>query len=125
MYKKYFKNKTVCVTGGAGFIGSHLVKELSNYDCKIIIIDNLSTGRLNNIKEFIKNKNIEFIKKDLSKIKNLKTILNKTDYIFHLAGTYRYEVDIDDCIYQSLLIKKDILSKSWSGPVVGEEFKIK
>ena len=86
MYKKHFKNKTVCVTGGAGFIGSHLIKELSGYDCKIIIIDNLSTGRLNNIKEFLKKKNIRFIKKDLSKIKNLKTILNKTDYIFHLAA---------------------------------------
>ena len=56
MYKKHFKNKTVCVTGGAGFIGSHLIKELSGYDCKIIIIDNLSTGRLNNIKEFLKKK---------------------------------------------------------------------
>jgi len=86
MYKKYFKNKTVCVTGGAGFIGSHLVKQLSVYGCKIIIIDNLSTGRLNNIKEFLKNKDIRFIKKDISKIKNLKTILSKTDYIFHLAA---------------------------------------
>tara|TARA_Y100001970_G_C14129183_1_gene800692 strand:+ start:267 stop:1274 length:1008 start_codon:yes stop_codon:yes gene_type:complete len=86
MYKKYFKNKTVCVTGGAGFIGSHLVKELSNYECKIIIIDNLSTGRLSNIKQFLKKKNIKFIKKDLSKIRNLKYILNKTDYIFHLAA---------------------------------------
>ena len=39
-----FKNKTVCVTGGAGFIGSHVVEKLIENNCKIIIIDNLSTG---------------------------------------------------------------------------------
>ena len=40
------------------------------------------------------------------------------------AGTYRYEVDIDDCIYQALEIKKLIESNGWDGPIVGEEFKI-
>ena len=40
------------------------------------------------------------------------------------AGTYRYEVDIDDCIYQALEIKKIIEGNSWDGPIVGEEFKI-
>ncbi len=39
------------------------------------------------------------------------------------AGTYRYEVDIDDCIWQSLEIKKILEKKSWQGPIVGEEFK--
>ena len=86
MNKYKFKNKTICITGGAGFIGSHLVKELSNCDCKIIIIDNLSTGRVENIKEFLNKKNIKFIKNDISKIKNLKKILKDTDYIFHLAA---------------------------------------
>ena len=39
-------------------------------------------------------------------------------------SSYRYEVDIDDCIYQAMLIKKDIENNKWSGPVMGEEFKI-
>ena len=56
MQKDNFKNKTMCVTGGAGFIGSHLVKRLSEYNCKIIIIDNLSTGRIENIKKILKKK---------------------------------------------------------------------
>lgn len=84
--KEIFKNRTICITGGAGFIGSHLVKEFNKYNCKIIIIDNLSTGRLENIKEFLFNKKITFIQKDLSKIDNLKIILKKVDYIFHLAA---------------------------------------
>jgi UDP-galactopyranose mutase len=40
------------------------------------------------------------------------------------AGSYRYEVDIDDCIYQALEIKKIIENDSWDGPVIGKEFKI-
>ena len=41
------------------------------------------------------------------------------------AGSYRYEVDIDDCIYQALEIKKILENDRWDGPIVGEEFKIK
>ena len=85
-FKEVFKNKTICITGGAGFIGSHLVSKFSEYNCNIIIIDNLSTGRLENIKEFLSNKKIKFIKKDLSKINNLKVILKKVNYVFHLAA---------------------------------------
>ena len=39
------------------------------------------------------------------------------------AGTYRYEVDIDDCIWQSLQIKSILDDASWNGPIVGDEFK--
>ena len=55
------------VTGGAGFIGSHLVESLIRQKHKVIVFDNLSTGSLNNLKS-VKNK-IEFIKYDISKKK--------------------------------------------------------
>ena len=55
----------VIVTGGAGFIGSHLVEFLLKKKYKIIVIDNLSTGRKENIKHF--SKKITFINADLSK----------------------------------------------------------
>jgi len=45
-------------------------------------------------------------------------------YSIGRAGSYRYEVDIDDCIYQAMLIKKDIENNLWTGPVMGKEFKI-
>ena len=49
---------TILITGGAGFIGRHLIKELlQNNNNYIICIDNLITGSLNNIKEFENNKN--------------------------------------------------------------------
>jgi UDP-glucose 4-epimerase len=81
-----FKKKNICITGGAGFIGSHLVEKLSKYDCNITIIDNLSTGRIENIKNFLKKSKIQIIKKDINQIKNLKKILKKMDFIFHLAA---------------------------------------
>ena len=72
------------VTGGAGFIGSHLVYELVKRKYKVIVVDNLSTGSLKNLK--LVRKKIKFINHDLSKIKKLKNILKDADYIFHLAG---------------------------------------
>ena len=61
------KSKTVLVTGGAGFIGSHLCKRLLNEDHKVICLDNLFTGSLNNIKSFKDNNNFEFVNHDIIK----------------------------------------------------------
>lgn len=55
------KNKTVVVTGGAGFFGSNLVRELAHQN-HVIIIDDLSTGHINNIQDFIDANKIEFIR---------------------------------------------------------------
>jgi len=74
----------VLVTGGAGFIGSHLADELVRQNYKVIVLDNLSSGSLNNLKS-IKNK-IKFIKCDLTREKNLTKFLYKVDYVIHLAG---------------------------------------
>tara|TARA_B100000965_G_scaffold390175_1_gene396718 strand:+ start:1018 stop:1998 length:981 start_codon:yes stop_codon:yes gene_type:complete len=72
------------ITGGAGFIGSHLVEELVKKKGKVIILDNLSTGRFENIKKF-RNK-IKFLKCDISKKgKWIKEFKGKC-YVFHLAA---------------------------------------
>ena len=64
------------------------------------------------------------IKSEQKKAKKYFEQFTKNTYSIGRAGSYRYEVDIDDCIYQSMLIKKDIENNKWSGPVMGEEFKI-
>jgi len=61
------KKKTILVTGGAGFIGSHLCKRLLNENHKVICLDNLFTGTLKNIEELEKNNNFEFINHDITK----------------------------------------------------------
>ena len=61
------KTKNILVTGGAGFIGSHLCKALINMGHKIICLDNLFTGSLVNINEIRNNPNFEFINHDIIK----------------------------------------------------------
>ncbi len=72
------------ITGGAGFIGSHLVEHFVKENKKIIVLDDLSTGRLENIKKF-KNK-IKFIKCDISKKGSWTNEFKGKCYVFHLAA---------------------------------------
>ena len=76
----------VLVTGGAGFIGSHLVEKLAAKGYKVFVVDNFSSGSLKNLSTIKKN---IFIKKvDISNYKSLKKVFlnNKIECIFHLAG---------------------------------------
>jgi len=75
--------KIVVVTGGAGFIGSHLCDALIEDGYKVVCVDNLITGSRKNIEQLISNKNFEFLQKDI--IKDSLGI-KKADYIFHLAS---------------------------------------
>ncbi|EDZ59849.1 UDP-glucose 4-epimerase [Candidatus Pelagibacter sp. HTCC7211] len=74
----------IIITGGAGFIGSHLAEFLVKKGHKIVIIDNLSTGRLSNIKTF-KN-SIKFVKADISKIGKWIENFENTQVVYHLAA---------------------------------------
>lgn len=73
----------ILVTGGAGFIGSHLCEALVNKNYSVICVDNLGTGKLENLKNIIKRKNFKFIKHDIRQSLKLK---GKIDFIFHLAS---------------------------------------
>ena len=59
------ENKKILITGGAGFIGSHLCKALIKKQHYIICLDNLLTGSINNVSELLDNPNFEFVKHDL------------------------------------------------------------
>jgi UDP-glucose 4-epimerase len=80
------KNKIALVTGGAGFIGSHLVDLLLDKKFKVIVIDNLSGGHKKNIKHHLKNKNFKFINADICNVKIQDLKLKKIDFTFHFAG---------------------------------------
>lgn len=77
--------RVVLIAGGAGFIGSHLCKELLDKEYEVICVDNLITGDKKNIVNLLQNPNFKFIKFDVTK--NINNLLNqKPDYIFHLAS---------------------------------------
>lgn len=71
------------VTGGAGFIGSHLCKSLIDENYSVICVDNLATGSKENIKELLDNPNFKFIEADVTKGFNLDDEVN---FVFHLAS---------------------------------------
>ena len=72
------------ITGGAGFIGSHLVEILTRNNKNVVVLDNLSTGRIENLKPFLKK--IKFIKCDLSKKGRWQNEFKGKCYIFHFAA---------------------------------------
>ena len=87
------KNKKVIVTGGAGFIGSHLVDRLIKEGNKVAIIDNLSTGKKENL-----NLEAVFYQLDISEFEKIKSVFKNVDYVFHLAAIPRVPVSIQDPI---------------------------
>lgn len=85
--KKTIGGSTILVTGGAGFIGSYVVEEVLTYNPRrVFVVDNLIRGTLENIKGFINNPKVEFIKDDIRNKNLLKRLMSKTDYCFHLAA---------------------------------------
>lgn len=85
--KNKIKNSKIFITGGAGFVGSHLVEELLPYNPKkIYILDNLFRGSLANMSSFIKDPRVEFIKADIRDIDIVNRIMAKSDYCYHMAA---------------------------------------
>lgn len=78
---------TILITGGAGFIGSHLCKRLLSEGNFVVCVDNLSTGSEDNIETIVNNKNFEFIKADICDTE-IQELLSKRRYtqIYHLAS---------------------------------------
>ncbi|MDF2454882.1 MAG: rfbB [Cytophagaceae bacterium] len=75
--------KRILITGGAGFLGSHLCSRFLKEDFHVIAMDNLITGSLKNIEEFFKLENFEFHHHDVSKYVHVS---GEIDYILHFAS---------------------------------------
>lgn len=76
------------VTGGAGFIGSNLVAYLLKLEdvSRVIVLDDLSTGYMKNIQEFVSDQKFEFVKGDIRDFDLVKSICERVDKIVHLAA---------------------------------------
>ncbi len=102
MYKKPFhpsglNKSTFLITGGAGFIGSNIAEYLLKYDAgKVRVIDNLSTGFIENIKPFLSNPNFEFIEDDITDFAVCVKACKDVDYVLHQAALGSVPRSIED-----------------------------
>jgi len=77
---------SVLVTGGAGFIGSHLVDKLVSGGVDVKVLDNLSTGNLTNISRHLDSGKVEFIEGDLRDPSMVKKVVYGVSHVVHLAA---------------------------------------
>jgi nucleoside-diphosphate-sugar epimerase len=93
--------KKALVTGGAGFIGSHLVEALLTSGSRVAVLDNLSSGSLSNL-EPVKDR-IEFYKNDVRQLEVLTNVAQGCDVIFHLAAVVAVQQTIDDPVDSTMV----------------------
>lgn len=101
------------VTGGAGFIGSHLCEELLNRDEEVFVLDNLSTGSIDNITHIKDKKNFHLVVDSILNKPVLAELVQKVDTIFHLAATVGVKLIMErpvDTIENNVLGTENVLS---------------
>ncbi|MHA1482274.1 MAG: SDR family NAD(P)-dependent oxidoreductase [Candidatus Heimdallarchaeaceae archaeon] len=81
----------IIVTGGAGFIGSHLADKLIEKGHDVVVIDNLSTGKKENL-----NPKADFHNLDIRNFDEIKDLFKDVDFVFHLAALARMPISVKD-----------------------------
>lgn len=104
---KRMDNPRVLVTGGAGFIGSHLIERLLKEGNETTILDNFTTGKIENIKPVLKNPALLLIKDDLNESLRLPQIVENREIIFHLSANPEVRIGETD---PKIHLKENILA---------------
>ena len=89
----------VLVTGGAGFIGSHLVERLLADRKTVVVIDDLSTGSLNNLQAVKSHPRLRVIRSKISACRELPKLAAKAEFIFHLAATVGVDLVVKSALH--------------------------
>ena len=84
--KKKISNSRILVTGGAGFIGSNLVEKLLLQDNEVVVLDNFSTGKRENLQPFFNNKNFKLIDGDIRDMDVCRAAVDGVEYVLHEAA---------------------------------------
>jgi UDP-glucose 4-epimerase len=84
------------ITGGAGFIGSHLAERLIGDGHRVTVLDDLSTGRLENLASLARHERFRFIRDSVERERTVELLVNECDYIFHLAAAVGVQLILDE-----------------------------
>lgn len=90
------KFSRVLVTGGAGFIGSHLVRRLLARGYSVVVLDNFRSGRIGNISECLKDENFKLVKGDVCDRKVVRNAMEDVDAVVHLAALIDVEESVNN-----------------------------
>lgn len=97
------KKQTILVTGGAGFIGSHLSEELLRRGKKVVVLDDLSTGSKGNIRHLLKNPCFKFVKGSVLEKKLLESLIKSADFVYHLAAAVGAKTVVEKPLHSFLV----------------------
>jgi UDP-glucose 4-epimerase len=92
-------DKPIVVTGGAGFIGSHLVERLLQEGRAVVVLDDLSTGNLANLAAVRSHPDLRIIVAKVSEFEGLQSLLAEADYVFHLAAAVGVELVVKSPVH--------------------------
>ena len=104
------KNAKVLVSGGAGFVGSHIVDRLVKLGNEVTVYDNLSSGNKRFLEDSIEK--VTFIKGDLLDKKKLTEALKEVDYVFHMAANADIKDNLiapEKCLEQNTIATSNLL----------------
>ena len=86
----------ILVTGGAGFIGSHLVDRLIKEDHEVVVLDNFSSGNIENLKHHLQSGMFNLVKGDVRSSDKVKEAIRNVDAVFHLAAIVSVPLSVEN-----------------------------
>jgi len=111
----------ILVTGGAGFIGSHLCDSLAEHNCEITILDNFSAGLIGNIQHLLEQmpRKVKLLKGDCTNSINVKKALRNVEMVFHFAANPEVRLELSDpktCFRQNIYATYALLQQLRANP---------
>ena len=89
----------ILITGGAGFIGSHLAEALLELKHQVVIVDDLSTGSMRNIEHLLGRKDFQFVRESVRNVATMTAIVDRCEVIYHLAAAVGVQLIVDQPVH--------------------------
>jgi UDP-glucose 4-epimerase len=89
----------VLITGGAGFIGSHLAERMLALGHGVLVVDDLSTGSMDNISHLLKARGFQFVRESVRSVTTMTSLVDRCDVVFHLAAAVGVQLIVDQPVH--------------------------